>query len=85
MNKNDVSTVLVEFVSKELLDSNKELDLNESFENLSLGSIEIMEIIFFIEKEFKIKLDGEVFREGNLGSLGRLSEYVVGVTGIGSN
>jgi len=85
MNKNDVSTVLVEFVSKELLDTNKELDLNENFENLSLGSIEIMEIIFFIEKEFKIKLDAEVFRDGNLGSLASLSEYVVGVTGIGSN
>ncbi len=81
MNKNEVSDVLIEFVSKELLDSNKNIDLNESFENLSLGSIEIMEIIFFIEKEFKIKLDAEVFREGRLRCVGSLSEYVVGVMG----
>jgi len=74
----DIERVITNFVSKELLDIETLIDPEESFENLSLGSIEIMEIIFFIEKEFKLKLDAEVFREGRLRSVRSLGEFVLG-------
>ena len=76
MKQNEIENTLVNFVSTELLDSPSRIDPKESFENLSLGSIEIMEIIFFVEKEFKFKLDAEVFREGRLKSVESLSEYI---------
>ena len=79
MTKDKIENILVDFISNELLDSSLEIDPKESFENLSLGSIEIMEIIFFVEKEFKFKLDAEVFREGRLKSVESLSGYIAGL------
>ena len=75
MKKVEIQNSLVDFISSDLLDLPSKIDPEETFENLSLGSIEIMEIIFFIEKEYKFKLDGEVFREGRLKSVKSLSEY----------
>ncbi len=80
MESEEIQKALVEFISKDLLDSSESIKATDCFEDLSLGSIEIMEIIFFLEKEFKIKLDAEVFREGRLKSVESLSNFLFNFT-----
>ncbi len=85
MDLNKIENTLVEFVSTELLDRESSVNSNEHFENLGLGSIEVMEIIFFIEKEFKVKLDAEIFRGESLKNIKNLSEFLFNFLKVPTN
>ena len=66
---------LKEFVEEEILDSNLTVELSTTLEEIGVQSLDILEIIFFIERRYSCKLPREILRGENLKTLKSIAEF----------
>jgi len=77
-NKTTASEIcdqLKRFVSEEILDIGATDCTNLSFEDLGIQSLDILELVYFIESTYKCQLPRDVLREDNIASFERLAEF----------
>lgn len=64
------------FILNELLEGElTNLDPNANLDSLGIESLDILELVFFIEKQFSIKLPKEALKSDNIKSLNSIANY----------
>ena len=57
------------------LQSTEEIDKNQTFENIGLDSLDSVEVIFDVERQYNLIIDDEIFE--NLNTPNKLISYII--------
>jgi acyl carrier protein len=75
MTATEICKDLKKFVAEEILEVEQLTDQQQSFEQLGIQSLDILEMIYFLESSYHCKLPREVLQEGNISSFENLAEF----------
>lgn len=74
--KEEFEKRMIAFIQEELFEEDVEILPEQSLESIGVQSIELMELVFFVEREFKCKLKASSLSAENLKSVRALSNEV---------
>jgi acyl carrier protein len=74
--KKEFESRMLAFIQEDLFDEEIEVSPEQSLESLGMQSIELMELVFFIEREFDCKLKASSLASEHLESVKTLAEEV---------
>ncbi|NJM24921.1 MAG: acyl carrier protein [Bacteroidia bacterium] len=64
---------LTAFISKNLVDPSRKVEMDTSFESLGIDSLSIIELVLFIERKYKISFPEEDLVKQNFSSVRTLA------------
>jgi len=71
----DICNELKKFVAEEILEIDQLGEEEQSFERLGIQSLDILEMIYFIESSYECKLPRDVLQEKNISSFESLADF----------
>lgn len=74
--KEEFEKRMIAFIQDELFEEEVVISPEQSLESIGVQSIELMELVFFVEREFKCKLKASSLSSDNLKSVRALANEV---------
>lgn len=77
MEKTDIILKLKEIIIKSMNLTQEPSDLGDEISNLGLNSVDVLEILVWVENDFDIQIDDEDLNASLLRSFEHLADYVI--------